>query len=74
MSATIVEILEEYVCELYGVRKETDINKARYKLFTNRTKLPEPQKLPPTKDALLLHFKRVNFQTRQWKSALLKET
>ena len=48
LSATIIEILEEYVCELYGVRKVTDMNKARYKLFTNRTKLPEPQKLPPT--------------------------
>ena len=62
------------MCKLYGVKNETDINRARYKLFTNRTKLPEPQKLPPTKDALILHLKRVNFQTREWKSALVAQT
>ena len=47
LSATVLEVLEEYVCKLYGVKNETDINRARYKQFTNRTKLPEPQKLPP---------------------------
>ena len=74
LSATVLEVLEEYVCKLYGVKNETDINRARYKLFTNRTKLPEPQKLPPTKDALILHLKRVNFQTPEWKSALVAQT
>ena len=34
--------------------------------------MPEPQKLPPTKDCLTLHLDRANFVVRIWK--LLLET
>ena len=29
----------------------------RYKLFTKKKKIPNPKRLPPTRDALMLHFK-----------------
>ena len=29
----------------------------RYKLFTKKKKIPDPKRLPPTRDALMLHFK-----------------
>ena len=69
-SETVTEVLEEYVCHLYGNKKETSINTTRYKFFSTKKKLPDPQKLPPTKDALYLHFARANYQVREWKSAL----
>ena len=73
LSPTVCDILEEYVCCMYGFKNETDINKVRYKMFTSRKKLPDPQKLPPTHDAFLLHFARVNYQVFEWKQALDKD-
>ena len=29
----------------------------RYKFFTKKKKIPDPKRLPPTRDALMLHFK-----------------
>ena len=58
------------MCVIYGLKNESNVNKARYKLFSSKKKLPEPQKLPPTKDALLLHFNRANYQAYEWKRAL----
>ena len=56
LTPIVKELLEEFVCRLYGVKKVTEINEARYTLFTKVKKIPEPHKLPPTKDALHLHF------------------
>ena len=36
-------------------------------------KVPEPQRLPPTRDALVLHIKRSNFQAAEWKDALIAD-
>ena len=35
-----------------------------------RSKTPEPYQLPPTKDELLQHIKRANYQSFVWKQAL----
>jgi len=70
LSTLVKEELEECVCRLYGIQNEVSINEARYKLFTRSKKIPDPQKLPPTKDALYLHFDRVNYQCNEWQHAL----
>ena len=70
LSQTTRDVLEEYVCSLYGFKNEKDINVVRYKIFTNGKKLPDPQRLPPTSDALQLHFRRSNYQVYEWKNAL----
>ena len=49
--------------------EESDINSARYKKFC-RAKTPEQHQLPPTKDELLQHVKRANYQLLVWKQAL----
>ena len=49
---------------------ETKIEEVRYKMFTSKKKIPDPQKLPPTLDALNLHLLRVNYQVFEWKRAL----
>lgn len=64
---TIPEGLEMVVCQLYGTKART-VNEARHELFC-RGGLQE-RNLPPNKDALLMHVKRANYQTKIWRSAL----
>ena len=73
ISTSVRDILEEYVCLLYRVKYETNVKKVCYHLFTNHSRFPEPCKLPPTGDALFQYFNRVNYQTREWKSALISQ-
>ena len=62
--------VQEMVAEFYGVKTCPSINEARYRKFCTKNKVPEPHKLPPTKDELLLHCQRANYVTCIWKSAL----
>ena len=59
-----IELLEEYVCELYGCRKN-NVNEVRYQLFQQKykrqSKIIDISLLPPCKSVLLLHLKRSNF-------------
>ena len=52
--------MEEFVCALYSVKCKT-VNEARYTKFCANSRATEPQKLPPTRDALLCHCKRVAY-------------
>ena len=47
-----------------------DTDKARYLKFVESKKAREPQKLPPTRDALLCHCKRVSYVTAIVKNPL----
>ena len=49
---------QSYVCKMYG-HDGDDVNAVRYSLFC--AKAAESTQLPPTKDALKLHIKRVNY-------------
>ena len=70
LSLGIKEVLERMICVLYKAKDEVNVNNTRYMLFSKSKKAPPPQSLLPTKDALYLHFDRVNYQCRQWKMAL----
>ena len=50
---TLLPDLEEFVCQLYGIKDCTDCNEARYKKFCSKKKAPELQQLPQTHNALL---------------------
>ena len=63
------EKIEKLFCHLYGMPEENEINQARYRKFC-KNKIPEPHQLPPTKDELLQHVKRANYQSFVWKRAL----
>eukprot|EP00117_Sycon_ciliatum_P041007 scpid59101/ scgid0909/ len=57
---------EAFVCQLY--RSDTkEINFARYMSLA----ADNPQKMPPTKDALIQHTLRANYQAYIWKAALV---
>ena len=67
----LFESVQEFVCALYGLKSMADVNEARYvKLCSRKGKMPEPQQLPPTKDELLHHCKRVSYVTAIIKQAL----
>lgn len=53
-------LVEEMVAQFYGIKGFASINDARYMKFCTKNKIPEPQRLPPTKDELLLHCQRAN--------------
>ena len=57
---------EAAICKLYGSNC-TDVNQVRYEMLS---KGAESHDIPPTKDALILHTKRSNFQAYVWKRAL----
>ena len=44
LSLSVREVLEEFICHLYGIKYESDINLARYKLFTKSKKVPDPKR------------------------------
>lgn len=60
---------EEFICKLYGGdgTEIVDVDLMRYNLFSKAKKSLDL--LPPTKDALELHCRRVNFQAKIWMQA-----
>ena len=64
--------VESFTCHLYGLGKYDSTDLARYYKFCTKDKCPEPQKLPPTQDALLCHLKRVFYATAVIKSSLIQ--
>ena len=73
VTESLFAIIERMVCHLYGMPEESDINSARYKKFC-RAKKSEPHQLPLTKDELLQHVKRANynrlFGSKLWTTTL----
>ena len=63
-------MVEKFTCKLYGI-EASNTDEARYKKFCLAKRTPEPQQLPPTRDALLCHCKRVSYVTAIVKSSLV---
>ena len=66
----VLNTLEEMFCRLYGYKKDGNINECRYKAILKKKKLPNPEKVPPTQDSLILHIMRCNYQIHEWRNAL----
>ena len=67
--ANLFKALEQFVCRLYDAKCD-NTNEARNQKLCSSIKVPEPQKLPSTRDALLQHSKRVSFVTAIVKRSL----
>lgn len=63
--------IEQYFMNLYGSQEEDTINNLRKTIFCHKTQNPE--KLPPTQNALLHHCKRSIYQASIWASANMTE-
>ena len=63
LAGETINILEEYVCYLYGV-KSRSVNDARWKIFDKKyqreNKKPDLASLPPCHQVFLLHALRSN--------------
>ena len=64
------DVIEEFVCCLYGVKGIKSVSEARYQMFRGKKKMPDPRTLPPTKDCLSLHLDQANYVVRVWKLSL----
>ena len=80
VDADVVKTLEQFVCRIYGSKKEFDINRLRAsivkKKFSPGDNRPianckgiDLSQLPPCRTSLIKHIQRANFQARIWKHA-----
>lgn len=69
VSACVIDGIERFLCSVYGFQLN-NINDVRFYLFC-KAKNVQCHQLPPTKDALVKHIQRANYQTKIWKDALI---
>lgn len=68
-SDALLQSCEEFVCAMYGKEAFISANDLRYHLFCSAA-ITSYAELPPTKDSLLQHVKRGNYQAYLWKQCL----
>ena len=69
-SPSVVTLIQ-YVYYFYKENKSvSNVNKLRHRMFIRKNVSGDP--LAPTLDALVLHLRRVNYQTFIWKSACVQ--
>ena len=81
VESKVSAVLEEFVCDLYGVHNETNVNNARFIIFKtlyspqkvespmNKIKSSDPACLPPCKDVLQQKIRRTNYVAHVWRNA-----
>lgn len=56
-------VLEEFVCDLYGKKNRSCVDLLRYQLHCAKGGSVEPELLPPCRSSLKLYVLRANYQT-----------
>lgn len=67
-SDDLVSALNKFTCLLYGDSRSTNVDECRYALF--KAGKCSDEVLPPTRDSLLKHVERANYQTGVWSRCL----
>ena len=66
---TLTDVCISFVCRLYKPNgQERDIDRLCYKIFCKKPR--QNERLPPCKDSIVQHCRRVNYQCFLWKHAL----
>ena len=65
-----IDKCEEAICSIYGY-KISDVNRVRYEMLI---KGAESRDIQSTKDTLVLHTHRANYQTNIWKRSFDKDS
>ena len=65
--SSVKAVLKKFICHLYGVENQDDVNLVHY-LLCKGGKFEE-ELLPPNEDSLEQHVKRENFQSFIWRRA-----
>lgn len=66
----LFDVLEEFVCDLYGKKTSSSVNLLRYQLHCAKGGSVEPELLPPCRSSLELHIRRANYQAGIWRRAI----
>ena len=83
LTEDLLRKFEEFVCVMYGRRKWSTVNEARFEIFLEKYKLPSTKMLadvkkldagmlPPRLKVLKQKIKRVKLITRRWMSSTLQ--
>ena len=67
----LFNVLEEFVCDLYGKKNRSSVDLLRYQLHCVKGGSVEPELLPPCRSSLMLHVLRANYQTGIWRRAII---
>ena len=59
-----IEVIERFICQLFGKQNTAKLNDARYQMFCGKRKSPDPERITPTRDSFLFHLRRANYVTR----------
>ena len=62
---TVYNVTEQMVCTAYGFENVADINEVRYRKRCSK-QFPDSTRIPPGKDELIQHVKKVNYQAFIW--------
>ena len=66
-----LQLVEKFVCRLYGKEQTESVNVARYEIF--QAKFKTDTALPPNRDSLVCHTKRANYQAAIHRRSLLSK-
>lgn len=71
----MVQVLERFVCTIYGYAREKSVNAVRSKCFEKKYikegKVIDMALLPPCHSSLFLHIQRANYVAKIWRSSLV---
>lgn len=65
----LFNLLEEFVCDLYGKKIRSSVDLLRYQLHCAKGGNVDPELLPPCRSSLKLHVLRANYQAGIWRRA-----
>ena len=68
VTAQTLKNVESFVCHLYAGNSYHNENDVRLHLFLKGAK--QPERLPPTQNALIEHIKRAHYQSHIWYTAM----
>ena len=67
MSEELYNSLEQFTCNLYGMKSCSKVNEVRYQLFCSRKGKIESSQLPSCQHSLRKLIDRANYQGRIWR-------
>jgi len=77
VNVELVQVLERFVCAIYGYIREKSVNAVRSKCFEKKYikegKVVDMALLPPCYSSLFLHIQRANYVAKIWRSSLVSQ-
>ena len=72
ISKDLFQIIETFVCQMYGWKKSDSVNDIIYQIFCQSGGKIPCEQLPPCENILKLHILRANYQAFIWRECLVR--